>query len=158
DLANADFHDDAGRVWLQRDTIHASRTKFLCGTTCYERIRLHAFAPCGENIALDVDFDADFADLFEVRGDRRPKRGTLKAERVDKRTTRFTYEGLDRIVRCTTIHFDPPPETLSERHARWTLDLDACDHFSLVMKTDCTMEAPKAEPPHLFSAYRTARR
>ena len=32
DLANADFHDAEGKVWLQRDTIHAGRVKFLCGS------------------------------------------------------------------------------------------------------------------------------
>ncbi|HEY5712433.1 MAG TPA: amylo-alpha-1,6-glucosidase [Allosphingosinicella sp.] len=158
DLANPDFHDSEGKVWLQRDSIHASRTKFLCGTTCYERIRLRRFAPVGEELALEIEFDADFADLFEVRGDRRPRRGTLAAEVIDERTARFTYIGLDDIVRCTTVHFDPAPVRLTERSARWDMDLDASDQLSVAMKIVCTMDGPGEEPPHLFSAYRSARR
>ena len=34
DLANADLHDAEGRVWLQRDAVHANRIKFLCDTGC----------------------------------------------------------------------------------------------------------------------------
>jgi glycogen debranching enzyme len=103
-------------------------------------------------------FDADFADLFEVRGDVRKRRGTSSAAVLDARTVRFTYVGLDAITRCTTIHFDPAPAQLAERYARWDLDLDAWDRTSVVMKTVCTMDGPGIEPPHLLSAYRSARR
>jgi glycogen debranching enzyme len=158
DLANADFHGDDGKVWLQRDSIHASRLKFLCGTTCYERIRVRRFAPVGRTIPLEIAFDADFADLFEVRGDIRPRRGTLGAAVIDGRTVRFTYLGLDSITRCTTVHFDPAPDRLDARYARWDMDFVASERTSVVMKTVCTMDGPGAEPPHLVAAYRTARR
>jgi glycogen debranching enzyme len=158
DLANADFHGPDGKVWLQRDTIHAGRMKFLCGTTCYERIRVRAFAPVGRPIPLELAFDADFADLFEVRGDKRARRGTLNAAVVDERTVRFTYVGLDAITRTTTIHFDPAPHRIDEHHARWDLDLDGFERASIVTKIDCRMAGPAAEPPHLVSAYRAARR
>ncbi|MBV9883298.1 MAG: amylo-alpha-1,6-glucosidase [Sphingomonadaceae bacterium] len=158
DLANADFHGPDGKVWLQRDTIHAGRTKFLCGTTCYERIRLRRFAPVGQKIPLELSFDADFADLFEVRGDTRKRRGTRAVRVVDGRTVRFTYAGLDSITRTTSLHFDPPPDRLGEHHARWDLDLDASESFSVVIKTSCAMAETGAEPPHILSAYRHARR
>jgi len=158
DLANADFHGEDGKVWLQRDSIHAGRTKFLCGNTCYERISLRRFAAVGRLIPLEIGFDADFADLFEIRGDVRKKRGALSVAIVDGRTVRFTYEGLDAITRSTTLHFDPAPTRLGERYARWDLDLDDFERANLVMKIVCTMEATGAEPPHILSAYRTARR
>jgi glycogen debranching enzyme len=162
DLANADFHDGEGRVWLQRDSIHASRVKFLCGTVCYERIRVRGFGPVGRRIPLDLAFAADFADLFEVRGDRRPRRGTLEAERLDGRSVRFSYLGLDDVQRTTTLHFDPAPDALSERHARWEMDLDAAERVSVVVKMVCTLTEPGAapadEPPHMLSAYRKVRR
>jgi glycogen debranching enzyme len=158
DLANADLHDSDGKVWLQRDSIHAGRLKFLCGTTCYERIQVRRFSPVGRPIPLEIAFDADFADLFEVRGEKRARRGTLEVAKLDARSVRFTYLGLDRITRCTTIHFDPAPDALSERYARWDMDLEACDRTSVVIKTACTMAEPPEEPPHLASAYRIARR
>ena len=158
DLANADFHGADGKVWLQRDSIHVGRTKFLCGTTCYERIAVRSFAPVGREIPLELGFDADFADLFEIRGDTRPRRGTLSVAVLDERTARFTYVGLDALTRTTTIHFDPTPSLLAERSARWDLDLDSFERASLVMKIVCTTEETAAEPPHILSAYRTARK
>ena len=113
DLANADLHDADGNVCLQRDSIYLGRLKFLCGSACYERIRIRRFNPVPEPIPLDLAFDADFADLFEVRGERRERRGTLSAEKLDEGAVRFTYLGLDEVERRTTIHFDPAPDRLS---------------------------------------------
>jgi len=158
DLANADLHDPDGKVWLQRDTIYVGRLKFLCDTTCYERIRVRRFGPVGRTIPLEVSFDADFADLFEVRGERRPKRGILKAARIDERTVRFSYIGLDDVQRLTTIHFDPAPDQLDERQARWNLDLDSSERINVVIKINCKIADEADEPPHMLSAFRTVRR
>ena len=158
DLANADLHDPDGRVWLQRDSLYVGRLKFLCGTTCYERIRVRRFGPCGRVIPLEISFDADFADLFEVRGERRAKRGTRKVAKVDDCTVRFSYVGLDDVQRLTTLHFDPAPSQLDEHQARWDLDVDASERINLVMKIDCKIADEAAEPPHILSAFRTMRR
>ncbi len=162
DLANADLHDLDGKVWLQRDTIHAGRMKFLWGNTCYERIRLRRFGPVGRTIPIEIGFDADFADLFEVRGERRPRRGTLDVARIDDATVRFTYVGLDSVTRTTTIQFEPAPARLDERYARWELDLDNVDRASLVMRIACAiLEGPSDEPPEpqrLIPAFRSLRR
>src|SRR5688572_11638923 len=81
DLANADLHDLEGRLWLQRDSLYLGRLKFLRGGVCYERLRLRRFGPMPGTIPLEIIFGADFADLFEVRGEHRPRRGTLRVER-----------------------------------------------------------------------------
>ena len=132
--------------------------KFLLGTTCFERIRVRRFGPCGQVIPIEISFDADFADLFEVRGARRAKRGTRSVVRADDRTVRFTYVGLDDVRRSTTLHFDPTPNHLDEHKARWDLDLDATERISLVMRIDCKIADEAAEPPHILSAFRAARR
>ena len=158
DLANADLHDPDGKIWLQRDSIYVGRLKFLCNTTCYERIRVRRFGPCGRVIPLEISFDADFADLFEVRGERRSKRGTRKVAKIDTRTVRFSYVGLDDIQRLTTLHFDPAPDQLDELKARWDLDLDAAERISIVTKIDCKIADQADEPPHILSAFRKVRR
>jgi len=158
DLANADLHDAEGKVRLQRDSIYAGRLKFLRGRTCYERIRVRRFNPVPGPIPLEIAFDADFADLFEVRGDRRPRRGTSSVAVLDARSVRFAYLGLDEIERSTLIHFDPPPDLLTERRARWDIDLATKDRLSVVMKIVCALEGDDApEPPLLAPAYRAAR-
>jgi glycogen debranching enzyme len=158
DLSNADLHDEEGAVWLQRDSIYIGRMKFLCGTTAYERIRVRRFNPVGRPIPLELAFDADFADLFEVRGERRARRGTLSAETEGRDTVRFRYEGLDGLCRTTRIHFEPAPDRLAERYARWDLDFSAGERFDIVMKTSCALEEQSARPPHILSAYRALRK
>ena len=157
DLANADLHDAEGRVWLQRDAVHANRIKFLCDTGCFERIRVRSFGSVGRAIPLDLAFAADFADLFEVRGDRRPRRGTLDVAVLDARTVRFAYRGLDAVERTTTLYFDPAPDELTDQHARWSMDLDGVARFDLMVKIACAIDDAAGEPPHFLSAYRKVR-
>ena len=104
DLANADLHDAEGRIWLQRDSLYLGRLKFLRGGTCYERFRLRRFGPLPAPIPLEIAFGADFADLFEVRGERRPRRGTMRAAKLDDRTRPLR---LFRPRRNRALH-DPP--------------------------------------------------
>ena len=158
DLANADLHDSDGKVWLQRDSIFVGRTKFLYGRACYERIRVRRYNQVAQPIPLEIAFDADFADLFEVRGDRRPRRGTLTVAVVDGRSVRFAYLGLDDIERTTDVHFEPAPDLLSERRARWDMDLAARERLTIVMKTVCALDGTAAPPPDLVPAYRALRR
>ena len=158
DLANADLYDGQDRLVLQRDSIHVGRLKFLHGQTCYERIRLTRFNPLPGPVPLELAFAADFADLFEVRGEERPRRGTLRAERVDERTVRFHYLGLDEVKRSTSIHFDPAPDVLTTRGARWDLAFGDSGRINLAMKIVCAIDEAPSEPPHLVSAYWSKRR
>ncbi|TMJ18473.1 MAG: amylo-alpha-1,6-glucosidase [Alphaproteobacteria bacterium] len=158
DLSNADLHDEQGKVWLQRDSIYVGRMKFLCGTTAYERIRVRRFNPVGRPIPLEIAFDADFADLFEVRGERRPRRGALSVETEGADAVCFRYEGLDGVSRSTRIRFEPAPDFLAKRSARWDLDLAGRERIDIVMKTSCALEDKAAEAPHILSAYRALRK
>ena len=157
DLANADLHDAEGRIWLQRDSLYLGRLKFLRGGACYERFRLRRFGPLPAPIPLEIAFGADFADLFEVRGEHRPRRGTMRAARLDDRTVRFVYSGLDGIERSTTLHFDPPPASLTPRSARWNLEFGERESLHVVMRAACSI-GDSAEPADLVPAYRAVRR
>jgi glycogen debranching enzyme len=113
DLTNADLHDDDGAVRLQRDSLHIGRTKFLSGNACYDRVLIRRFSDLVGIISFDLVFGSDFADLFEVRGEDRPRRGETKAERLNDQTIRYTYLGLDQKLRTTTLRFDPSPNELT---------------------------------------------
>src|SRR5205823_3661754 len=76
DLTNPDLPlSDAGLV-LTRDLVHLFRARFLWNRTWYERIRLWNYSRGAVGVSLTFDIDADFADIFEVRGTRRERRGT----------------------------------------------------------------------------------
>jgi glycogen debranching enzyme len=70
-------------------------------------VRSYASGP----LALDVElrFGADFADLFEVRGERRPRRGTQHRPETAADGVTLSYTGLDGRRRGTRLRFDPAP-------------------------------------------------
>jgi glycogen debranching enzyme len=74
-------------------------------------------------LAVSLVFDCDFADIFEVRGMRRDKRGTASRTRKSSHDVVFTYEGLDRVTRRTTVHVEPEPVSLTETAALYYLHL-----------------------------------
>ena len=75
DLTNRDFFLD-GRVALAKDLIHVFRSRFLWRGTLYERVRFTNYSLALVRFAVDYEFDADFSDIFEVRGTPRARRGT----------------------------------------------------------------------------------
>jgi glycogen debranching enzyme len=109
DSTNADLHLSNGRIWLHRESIHVQRFKFLAEQAACERIRVRGFGPVGRTIPVEMRFDNDFADLFEVRGERRSARGAMTAETEGGDCVLYRYTGLDGAERRTRIKFDPPP-------------------------------------------------
>jgi glycogen debranching enzyme len=85
--------------------IRILRTKFLWDTTLYERLEIENGGHA--TVELSIEFDADFVDLFELRGFERARRGRLDPQQVSGNTIRFSYQGLDRQQRQTTIRIDP---------------------------------------------------
>ncbi|MDQ1409825.1 MAG: hypothetical protein QOJ41_1560, partial [Acidobacteriaceae bacterium] len=104
---------------LPRETIHLFRSKFLDKATCYEQIRLINYGLQPLPISLSFQFEADFADIFEVRGTKRPKKGDRLSDSLDGDTAVLSYRGLDNISRKTRIEFTPKPRVLTTRQARY---------------------------------------
>ena len=102
DLTNPDLDLDAGWT-LPRGTVHIYRTKFLTETVCYDQITLNNYGDRAIDIDISFDFDADFADIFEVRGQKRQRRGKKLREQVSRNAVVLAYEGLDDIRRTTRI-------------------------------------------------------
>ncbi len=111
DLTNPDMVRN-GDVVVPSGTIHIFRATFLWDGCCYERLRIsnHGLLPIDARLTLR--FDGDFADIFEVRGARRERRGTKSAE-VSGAEARICYEGLDGVTRIARVVLDPAPATLS---------------------------------------------
>src|SRR5205085_11430057 len=74
DLTNPDVIE-GGRIVLQKDMLHIVRTIFLWRDTAYQRIAVQNHGESPASLHLTLLFDNDFADLFEVRGEKRRRRG-----------------------------------------------------------------------------------
>jgi glycogen debranching enzyme len=96
DLSNPDLIVD-GKIALRRENIHLNRLKFIWEGACYERLLVKNFSDCALSVRLTYRFEADFADLFEVRGERRRARGESRAGLESDQSVVLRYEGLDAI-------------------------------------------------------------
>ena len=74
DLTNPDIFQD-GRIVLARDTIHIVRTTYLWNHAAHQRLAIVNHGAATEAFRLAFTFGNDFADLFEVRGEKRARRG-----------------------------------------------------------------------------------
>ena len=123
DLTNPDLYDGESLV-LEKDTVHIRRAKFLWRQTCRERISIRNHGPDEHRISIEVRFGADFADLFEVRGTPRAKRGVPDEPLVGPDSVDLSYRGLDEQVRATRLSFEPEPTTLHADRAVWEFSLE----------------------------------
>ena len=159
DLSNPDIYQGSAIV-LPREILHIRRSKFLWQGTCHERIAIRNFDSRPQKCWLTVNFAADFADLFEIRGIQRPGRGDTTCAVIGGYKTIFRYIGLDKVERRSEICFDPPPRQLSKSQALYALELKPEEQFALVMTVRCTNSSMPREPvQEVFSEpYRAARR
>ncbi|MDP8986310.1 MAG: amylo-alpha-1,6-glucosidase [Pseudomonadota bacterium] len=123
DLSNPDLLI-GDRIALRREQIHLNRIKFIWNANCYERLLVRNFSDARLHVRLTFRFASDFADLFEVRGERRAARGASSAELQSDRGVILSYRGLDQIERATRLAFEPAPNTLTTGRAAYELWLE----------------------------------
>ncbi|WP_029587090.1 amylo-alpha-1,6-glucosidase [Bradyrhizobium sp. URHD0069] len=140
DLTNPDIYRD-GRLVLQKDMLHIVRTIFLWRGTAYQRIGVQNHGDLPASFDLTLLFDNDFADLFEVRGEKRARRGIGSSELLGPSDVGFEYYGLDGKTRTTTLHFDPWPTRLAVNAATYHLDLAPQQVSSLFVAASCNKSA-----------------
>ena len=159
DLTNPDLFDSEGMLALEHDLLHLRRSRFLWNGACYERLAVRNFDERRRQVRIDISFAADFADLFEVRGARRLRRGTMQAPDVGADCVTLAYCGLDDRRRATTLRFEPAPDSLSSNLATFVFDLDPKRQKTLLLEISCD-GAGAGEALHraIFRALREARR
>jgi glycogen debranching enzyme len=147
DLTNPDVYRQ-GQIVLRKDMLHIVRTIFLWRGSAYQRIAVHNHGGEPASFDLTLLFDNDFADLFEVRGQRRPRRGTISDRLVGPSQVVLEYTGLDRRIRKTELQFDPRPTRLAVNAATYHLELGPQQVRSLFVVASCNK--PDTAKPVLF--------
>lgn len=155
DLTNPDL--ELGDDTIQRDTIALERLKFLWDGACYERIGLRNFDTQTHRFQIGISFDADFKDLFEVRGIDRLNRGNVSAKVLDASQVEFTYAGLDGLTRSTRLAFSIPPRLLDHHRAIFDISLAGQEQTSIAVVITFHTGTSTKPTLGLLSAYRQKR-
>ncbi|MDA8171251.1 MAG: amylo-alpha-1,6-glucosidase [Nitrospiraceae bacterium] len=138
DLSNPDLCE-RGRCLLKRGTVHIMRSRLVFEGHLLEYIRLRNFGSDTAGLRIELEFDADFADIFEVRGLKRRRRGRLLPPEGEKEEIRLGYEGIDGVVRSMSVKFsDAPDEVKSGRRAVFTKNLKAGQTDVLFLTVTCS--------------------
>jgi glycogen debranching enzyme len=156
DLTNPDVYRH-GRIVLQKDVLHILRTIFLWHGTAYQRIGVQNHGDRPASFDLILLFNNDFADLFEVRGEKRQRRGIGSSELAGPADVRLEYSGLDGKLRATGLHFDPRPTRLTVGAATYHLDLAPHETRSLFVAVSCN-KPPTFKPAPFFRGLLAHRR
>ncbi len=152
DLANPDLFDDKGKLVVAHDLIHIRRSRFLWQGTAYERISIRNFDTVPLAFRIDLSFDADFADLFEVRGSTRPRHGTSHAPDIASDHVTLGYTGLDDKVRRTTLSFHPAPARITASNATFDITLAPRQSQLLFVEIRCVDAGEKSASARTFLA------
>ncbi|THD47148.1 MAG: amylo-alpha-1,6-glucosidase [Bradyrhizobium sp.] len=146
DLTNPDVYRN-GRIVLPKDMLHIVRTIFLWRGSAYQRIGVQNHSENPASFELTLLFDNDFADLFEVRGERRPRRGIGSSKLLGAADVVLEYTGLDGKSRGTALQFEPRPTRLAANAATYHLDLAPQQARSLFVVASCNKPAaPRSVP------------
>ena len=127
--------------------MHILRTTFLWHETAYQRFGLRNYAAQKIDLRLSILFENDFADLFEVRGSHRERRGIATTKLRGDDQVLLSYLGLDAKIRNTTLTFDTPPDQLARGVAVYDLHLAPGEMRPIFLTAGCD----RAESPPLRS-------
>jgi glycogen debranching enzyme len=119
---------------LPQGVIHVERQRLIFEGALYERITLSNFGPEETRVPLELEFDADFRDMFEVRGVSRRARGELLAPEIGPSSVCLCYRGLDGVVRQSCLSFSRAPRRLADRKAEFTIRLRHAGSTSLYIE------------------------
>ncbi len=159
DLTNADLFDASGSLWLPRDALHLMRLRILHDDSCLERLRLQSFHDEPVEVAVELEFAADFADIFQVRGHVPQGHGRQEIRVEPPARVILLYEARDGVRQHTDLLFDPAPDALSENHASWRLRLEPGGRHDIRMHVRFGQGEPGTRTRESFAAcMRDARR
>jgi glycogen debranching enzyme len=113
--------------------ISVTRRRWIAGGLA-EHVEVTNYSATAQHLELELDLDADVADIFEVRGRVRERRGTYRPIEATSESLVFAYEGLDGLLRRTLVGFtagdvhaidrDVPGGSEGSVRIAWTLDVE----------------------------------
>lgn len=138
---------EGDRLKFRKDTLHVFRERVLRDGVLQEHVRLMNYGDVVMSITVALDFGADYADVFEVRGVRRRQRGRALPTRCGEREATLGYHGLDDVRRFTRIVFDRQPDALDEDSAEFHVELVPQASYELFLSVSCEVNNERRVVP-----------
>jgi glycogen debranching enzyme len=143
DLTNPDIYTD-GQLALPKDVLHIDRIVYLRDDALHQRLVISNHGERAAWLELSLHIDCDFADLFEVRGMCRARRGRMRRSAGPGDRVALAYVGLDEVERNTVAAFEPAPDRYTATAAVFAIALEPheCHRIFVTVGT-----RPPVDPP-----------
>jgi glycogen debranching enzyme len=135
DLANPEAIDH-GRTSLPPASVHVLNEIALGGDALFATVNLRNYGREPAQLELTIELDADFVDMFEVRGTHRARRGVVAPVEMAAAGPIFAYRGLDDVTRRSVVELEPKPR-LADGCACWELSLAPGASWSAQLAVHC---------------------
>jgi glycogen debranching enzyme len=144
---------------IAENTIHIRRQQLLNADVLFDRFSLMNFNRDELELSVELLFDVDFVDVFQVRGTPRKEHGHYFQPILRGDSVWLVYRGLDNIWRQTRIDMNPAPTSLDGRCAQWNLKLLPLRHSEIEVTIRPVVGDPEAEsvPCHFGTCLRERR-
>jgi glycogen debranching enzyme len=116
---------------IPENTVHIRREQLLSSETLFDNFSFENFNFQELELNIELAYEADFMDVFQVRGVAREKLGQYFLPVVRHDSIVFHYCGRDGVARETIIHLSPQPDHVDGTTARWKLRLPPFKRFQL---------------------------
>ncbi|WP_059104321.1 amylo-alpha-1,6-glucosidase [Shouchella shacheensis] len=121
-----------GVLELWRESVELERKRFICQGVCYEMVTATNYYPQPINFTLGMHMDADFIDMFLIRGFQSGNVGKRTASEVSEKGVTFHYVGADELKRSTTIRWDQLPSEVTENEVSFDIALSNGEKQTIV--------------------------
>src|SRR5512133_441238 len=135
---------------LPENTVHIRREQLLGNDIFFDKFSFENFNLKPVDFTVELIFDADFVDVFQVRGVARRIHGQYFQPYVRDNKLVFSYRGLDETFRQTLVEMNPAPISIENRHARWELHLEPLKKLHIEVNVTPFQEG-RAYPERDFS-------
>ena len=139
---------------VPQGTIHIFRSASISKAVCHMHFRFLNYGTHPHPLSLAFAFDADFADIFEVRGTPRKQHGQRLDDSIEDKALLLAYEGLDGVRRKTGISFSAEPESMINREVAFARELRPDEAWSLSITVSCERFDPRTSKTAKTSAAR----
>src|ERR1700723_3149466 len=145
DLANPELVETELGI-MAAATVHVLNSIALGVDALFVTVTVHNYGIVPAALQLAIDVDADFVDMFEVRGTVRARRGLLSPVQQRAEGPVFAYRGLDGVNRRSISVVEPKPEAIEGGRMAWNLRLVPGADWSAQLELHCERDGRTMKP------------
>ncbi|KZE69320.1 amylo-alpha-1,6-glucosidase [Fictibacillus phosphorivorans] len=106
--------EENGELILWRESVEIERKRLIYDGVLYETLQVKNYYPKPVEFEISIHVDADFTDMFIVRGFQSGEVGSRTGEEATKTSLNYFYKGSDDVERATKIQWNREAKSVNK--------------------------------------------